>query len=114
MNEIFKMYFSLLSKILSPEEQYNVYLDIKDTRSRRKVRKLREVLCNDKYDFTSHMIKHIQNIHSKESDLILKKYRNGRRRLLTSFLIEYQNFRIKNLSVNNSDFSPTNNSCCQV
>ena len=26
-----KMYFSLLSKILSPEEQYNVYLDIKRT-----------------------------------------------------------------------------------
>lgn len=27
--------------------------------------------------------------------IILKKYRNGRRRLITSFWIEYQNFRIK-------------------
>lgn len=66
----YKMYFSLLSKILSPDNQYNIYLDIKDTRSRRKVSKLKEVLCNDKYDFTSQMVTHIQNIHSRESDLM--------------------------------------------
>ena len=66
----YKMYFSLLSKILSPDKQYNIYLDIKDTRSRLKVKKLREVLCNNVYDFTSQMIKHIQNIHSHESDLM--------------------------------------------
>jgi len=47
-----------------------LYIDIKDTRSRLKIRKLREVLCFDKYDFTSEMINHIQNIHSKESDLL--------------------------------------------
>jgi len=41
----YKMYFSLLSKILSPDRQYNIYLDIKDTRSRRKIRKLSEVLA---------------------------------------------------------------------
>ncbi len=86
----YKMYFSLLSKILSPDEQYNVYLDIKDTRSRRKVRKLREVLCNDKYDFTSHMIKHIQNIHSKESDLMQ----------LTDFLLGAVSYRHRRLSSN--------------
>ncbi len=66
----YKMYFSLLSKILSPDKRYNIYLDIKDTRSRVKVKKLREVLCNNVYDFTSQMIKHIQNIHSHESDLM--------------------------------------------
>jgi hypothetical protein len=66
----YKMYFSLLSKILSPDEQYNIYLDIKDTRSRLKLRKLGEVLCNDKYDFTSQMIGHLQNIRSHESHLL--------------------------------------------
>ncbi|WP_419629101.1 DUF3800 domain-containing protein [Thiolapillus sp.] len=66
----YKMYFSLLSKILNPEERYNIYLDIKDTRSRLKLRKLGEALCNDKYDFTSQMIGHLQNIRSHESYLL--------------------------------------------
>jgi len=66
----YKMYFSLLSKILSPDKQYHIYLDIKDTNSRLKLRKLGEVLCNDKYDFTSHMIRHLQNIRSHESHLL--------------------------------------------
>ncbi len=66
----YKMYFSLLNKILSPEERYNIYLDIKDTRSRLKLHKLGEVLCNDKYDFTSQMIGHLQNIRSHESYLL--------------------------------------------
>lgn len=66
----YKMYFSLLSKILSPSERYNIYLDIKDTRSRLKVRKLGEVLCTDKYDFTSQMIDRLQNIRSHESYLL--------------------------------------------
>jgi hypothetical protein len=66
----YKMYFSLLSKILSPDKRYNIYLDIKDTRSRLKLRKLWEVLCNDKYDFTSQMIGHAQNIRSHESHLL--------------------------------------------
>ena len=86
----YKMYFSLLSKILSPDKQYNIYLDIKDTRSRRKIRKLSEVLCNDKFDFTSQMIRHIQNIHSKESDLMQ----------LTDFLLGAVSYRHRGLSGN--------------
>jgi hypothetical protein len=66
----YKMFFSLLSKILSPDQRYNIYLDIKDTRSRLKLRKLGEVLCNDKYDFTSQMIGYLQNIRSHESHLL--------------------------------------------
>jgi len=65
----YKMIFSLLNKILSPDSQYDIYLDIKDTRSRLKLRKLREVLCNNVYDFTSQMIHHLQNAHSNEMDL---------------------------------------------
>ena len=66
----YKMYFSLLNKILSPDREYNIYLDIKDTRSRLKINKLGEVLCNDKYDFTGQMIRNLQNIRSHESHLL--------------------------------------------
>jgi len=66
----YKMIFSLLNKILSPDSQYDIYLDIKDTRSRLKLRKLREVLCNNVYDFTSQMIHHLQNSHSNEMELM--------------------------------------------
>ena len=86
----YKMYFSLLNKILSPDKQYNIYLDIKDTRSRQKVRKLSEVLRNDKFDFTSRMIHHIQNIHSKESDLMQ----------LADFLLGAVSYRHRRLSGN--------------
>ena len=37
------MQFSLLNRILSPDSRYAIYLDIKDTRSRLKLHKLREV-----------------------------------------------------------------------
>ncbi len=66
----YKMYFSLLNKILSPDRKYNIYLDIKDTRGRQRLRLLREVLCNNVHDFTSEMIAHIQNVHSREIELI--------------------------------------------
>ncbi|MCR4434101.1 MAG: DUF3800 domain-containing protein [Caldiserica bacterium] len=66
----YKMYFSLLSKILSPDSQYNIYLDIKDTRSRIKIQELRHILCRDQYDFTSQMILRIQSIASRESELM--------------------------------------------
>jgi len=86
----YKMYFSLLSKILSPDNLYNIYLDIKDTRSRNKVRKLREVLCNNVHDFTSEMINHIQNIHSHESDIMQ----------LADFLLGAVSYRHRNLTGN--------------
>jgi len=66
----YKMQFSLLNKLLSPDSRYAIYLDVKDTRSRLKLKKLKEVLCNNVYDFTSDMIGHIQNIHSHESELM--------------------------------------------
>ena len=66
----YKMYFSLLSKILSPAAKHAIYLDIKDTRSKFKVSKLKEVLCNDQYDFTGEMIGNIQHARSHELELM--------------------------------------------
>jgi len=86
----YKMYFSLLNKILSPDKQYQIYLDIKDTRSRRKVRQLKELLCNNVYDFTSQMIRHLQNIRSHESHLMQ----------LADFLLGAVSYRQRGLSDN--------------
>ena len=66
----YKMQFSLISKILSPDSRYAIYLDVKDTQSRKRVKKLYEVLCNDAYDFTGEMVKSAQNIQSHESALM--------------------------------------------
>lgn len=66
----YKMYFSLLSKIISPNRLYDIYLDIKDTRSNFKVRLLREILCNDRYDFTHEMIRRVQHVRSGESEIL--------------------------------------------
>lgn len=66
----YKMYFSLLNKLLSPVNKYDVYLDIKDTRSRLRNSQLKKVLCNNVYDFTGEMVGKVQNVHSNESHLI--------------------------------------------
>ena len=66
----YKMYFSMLNRILSPIEQNEIYLDIKDTRSNLKVKKLKEVLCNNMYDFTGELISRIQHARSHELELM--------------------------------------------
>ena len=66
----YKMYFYMLRNILNSSNNYNIYLDIKDTRSAQKLAKLKEILCNNFYDFTREMIGNIQNIHSHESEIL--------------------------------------------
>jgi hypothetical protein len=86
----YKMYFSMLTKILSPADRHDIYLDIKDTRSNFKVKKLREVLCNNYYDFTGELISRIQQARSHElelmqlTDLLLGALVYRHRGLLTS------------------------------
>lgn len=64
------MYFNLLKVIISPEENYDIYIDIKDTRGRNKVKKLREVLSSQHYDFDQKIIRKIQLVHSHEIELL--------------------------------------------
>lgn len=66
----YKMQFSLINKILSPDSRYAIYLDVKDTQSRKRVKKLHDVLCNNAYDFTGEMVESAQNIQSHESALM--------------------------------------------
>ncbi len=64
------MYFDLLKVVVDPTQRYNVYLDIKDTRGRKKVQKLHEVLSNAHYDFSREIIKKIQLVRSDEVELV--------------------------------------------
>ena len=61
----YKMYYQLLNYKINSLYCYNVYLDIKDTLSARKVRKLREIL-NVRYG----VFRNVQNIRSHESVLM--------------------------------------------
>ena len=62
----FKMYFTMLKAILRPNASYRIYLDIKDTRSAPKVKKLQDVLCNNAYDFSREIIQKVQTVRSHE------------------------------------------------
>lgn len=66
----YKMYFDMLKVIFSPVNRYNIYVDIKDTHSHEKVRKLHEVCCNNQYDFSARIIKKIQPIRSNEVQIM--------------------------------------------
>ncbi|HEC98313.1 MAG TPA: DUF3800 domain-containing protein [Nitrospirae bacterium] len=66
----YKMHFYLLRNLISTHRKYHIYLDIKDTCSRMKLRKLREVLSNANYDFSREIIERIQHVHSHDIGLM--------------------------------------------
>jgi hypothetical protein len=66
----YKMYFDMLKVIIDPRLRYHIYLDIKDTRGRTKVRKLHDVLANAHYDFLRNIIERIQTVRSHEVELL--------------------------------------------
>jgi hypothetical protein len=66
----YKIYFDMLKVILSPEDTYNIFLDIKDTKGAIKVEKLQEVLCNNMLDFNKQIVKRIQLVRSDEIGII--------------------------------------------
>lgn len=66
----YKMYFEMLKAIFNPDQQYNVYVDIKDSHSALRVRKLQEVCRNNAYDFSHKIIQKIQPIRSDEVQIM--------------------------------------------
>jgi hypothetical protein len=66
----YKMYFYLLRNLITTDRKFYIYLDIKDTRSRMKLRKLQDVLSNANYDFSRDIIKRIQHVHSHDIGLM--------------------------------------------
>jgi hypothetical protein len=60
-----KMYYQLINKKINPENNYNIYLDIKDTHSYKKAKELKDYL-NKNYV----SVRNLQNIRSYESELM--------------------------------------------
>lgn len=66
----YKMYFTLLNTMIDASGEYKIFIDIKDTRGGPKVKKLKQVLCYNIYDFKNEVIKNIGQIDSKESEIL--------------------------------------------
>jgi len=66
----YKMYYQLLIQLIKFENEYGIYIDIKDTRGAKKVKILREYLSNKMYDFNMEIIKNMQQIRSEESEIL--------------------------------------------
>lgn len=66
----YKMYFQLLTKVISSENSYKICLDIKDTLGKARVQKLREVLCNKEFDFKREIIDEIREVHSSQVQMV--------------------------------------------
>ena len=66
----YKMYFTLLNPLIEYDSYYNIFIDIKDTKGGPRVKKLREVLCNNIYDSKQEVIKGIYQINSRESEIL--------------------------------------------
>lgn len=62
----YKIYFDMLKIIISPDSNYNIYMDIKDTQGYEKINKLHEVICKSHYDFSKVQIQKIQEVRSDE------------------------------------------------
>lgn len=66
----YRIYYLLLKEIVTIEDEYFIYMDIKDTRGGEKVKKLREVLNNLLYAFYNDVVKNIQLVRSEEIEII--------------------------------------------
>lgn len=66
----YKMYFQLVRHWLDRAHDYRIVLDIKDTRSWQKTKKLQEVLANSQYDFDRTIVRSIELVRSEQVELV--------------------------------------------
>lgn len=66
----YKMLFTLLKVLLSPQNRHRIYIDYKDSLSGQKATELHRVLCNSSYDFDRRIIERVQPVPSHESELL--------------------------------------------
>ena len=72
----YKMYYFLLDPLVQPakagegERTYHIYFDLKDTRSRTKIDKLKKVLRNRKRDSQGKLVSRLQSIPAEQLQLM--------------------------------------------
>jgi hypothetical protein len=66
----YKMCFRMLETVIDPRQRFRIYLDIKDTRSEQKRKRLEYELRTKVHDHSDRVISHVQQIRSHESDLM--------------------------------------------
>lgn len=66
----YKMYFQLVRHWLDRAHDYRIVLDIKDTRSWEKTKKLQEVLANSQYDFDRTIVRSIELVRSEQVEIV--------------------------------------------
>ena len=66
----YKMYFDMLKVIFMPYDNYEIYIDIKDSNTYYKSQKLKEICSNSMYDFSNRVIKRLQPIRSEEVQIM--------------------------------------------
>lgn len=86
----YKIYFLLLNSIIFRDDSYKIFIDIKDSLGGERVKKLKEVLCNNIYDFKGEVIKDIIQIHSHSSQILQ----------ITDLLIGAMSYNTRKLSKN--------------
>lgn len=86
----YKMYFYLLRKLLVRKDEINVYLDIKDTRSGYKIKKLKEIINAHAEKNDLKRLENIQHVRSHENSIIQ----------LTDFMIGAVSYKCRKLNAN--------------
>lgn len=66
----YRIYYLLLKEIVGVDDEYFIYMDIKDTNGGEKVKKLKKVLNNLLYAFYNDVVKNIQLVRSNEVEII--------------------------------------------
>lgn len=66
----YRMYFYVLSWLITPKSKNNIYLDKVDSKSIYRTKQLHKVLCNSQYDFDMENVVKVQNVSSYECELL--------------------------------------------
>ena len=64
------MWYILLKHVITTNNIYQIYIDIKDTQGKQKINKLHDVLCNSNYDFDRSIIHSIEQVQSHDVILL--------------------------------------------
>jgi len=66
----YKMWWLLLTRMIDDQQVFRVFVDIKDTHSNVKLKRVHEVLCNAHYDFNNERIESIEAVRSHDVPLV--------------------------------------------